>query len=108
MKSLFLHKAVHPIFRVGGVGGGGEGDGGVPYFSYKTRPMYHRCIIEMSCTGILANNEIFKKTRILIYLTFSLVNRDICEQFLALKHVVCVQNRDGHVLRFVDVHQKKS
>ena len=57
--------------------------GGGAYFSNKTRPMYQGCIIEMRCTGILANNGIFKKARILIYLrnkTFSF----ICQNWLSM------------------------
>ena len=103
---------MHPIFRVGGVGGGGgrcgeRGGGWVPYFSYKTRPMYHRCIIEMSCTGILANNGIFKKTRILIYLAFSLVKRDLCEQFLVLKRMLFVFKLGMAMCLYLPVRIKK-
>ena len=72
--SLFLQRAVHPIFLSQSVR---ASRGGGAYFSNKTRPMYQGCIREMSCTGILANNGIFKRTRILIYLrnkTFSFIS----------------------------------
>ena len=78
--SLFLQRAVHPIFLSQSVR---ASRGGGAYFSNKTRPMYQGCIREMSCTGILANNGIFKRTRILIYLrnkTFSF----ICQNWLSM------------------------
>ena len=64
MKSFFAESCASYFFEpiCTSVKGGGA------YFSNKTRPMYQGCIIEMRCTGILANNGIFKKARILIYL----------------------------------------
>ena len=42
--------SVHPIFEPFWVGEGGGAGGRLLYFKHKTRPMYHRCIIEMGCT----------------------------------------------------------